>query len=254
MMKSVLDGLLLLSLLSTFLGCGTPEALAEVQKDAAAAPDITAQQEAIAAGETDEGKITPYQFLNLFCANAEELSFSYQAADPQTNRMETGMFQKKGDDSVASFTAKDMNENLVSVRELERNGKVHYIMDDSKLVKSYLAPATDFLLYEMMTAAATVPERALKEGEYFLYEYRLPFAQDESVQVGYCFYMQGGVLKKLTIAMGDAPATTYVFSEFKQELLDSTAFIYPEDYQTEIYNYVYSGDFMPPWWEIGNDI
>ena len=252
-MNSILDGLLMLSLLSTFFGCGAPEALTEAQRDAAAAPGITVQQGATADGQTDGEEITPYQYLNLFCGNAEELSFSYRVTDSQTNQTKTGMFQKKGDDSVASFTTKDMNENSVSVRELERNGKVYYIMDDSKLVKTYLAPAADFLLYEMMTAAETAPARISKEGAYSLYEYRLPFVQDESVKVKYCFFMQGGALKKMTVATGDAPATTYEFSEFKQELLDSTAFVYPQDYRTENYDYIYSGDFMPPWWEIGND-
>lgn len=207
-----------------------------------------ADNAALASSESDE--ITPYQFLNLICANAETLSFTYSIAGAGTN---TITFQKTGDKAVETYIANDMNENPVSVRELEKDGKVHYIMDDSKIIKTYSAPAEDFLLYRMMTAAKTVPDLASQNDEYFLYEHSLPFEHDESIQYKYRFYMKDGALKKLTISLGDEDGSTYQFSEFQQELLDTKAFEYPKGYTEEKFNYTYTGEHMPPWWEIGND-
>ncbi|HOO27510.1 MAG TPA: hypothetical protein PLU43_03525, partial [Lachnospiraceae bacterium] len=68
-----------------------------------------------------------------------------------------------------------------------------------------------------------------------------------------CFYMMDGMLKKLTVALGETDETVYEFSEFKQEITDPAAFSYPEEYTEESFDYVYSGESMPPWWEIGND-
>lgn len=146
-----------------------------------------------------------------------------------------------------------MNNNPVSVREMEKDGKVHYIMDDYKTVKTFLAPAEDFLIYKMMEAAKTTPTLAIKENQYFLYEYTLPFIQDESISFKYRFYMKDGVLKKLTMALGDNPSSVYEFSEFKQELINVNAFEYPKGYVEEEFDYTYTGENMPPWWEIGND-
>ena len=143
-----------------------------------------ADNAALASSESDE--ITPYQFLNLICANAETLSFTYSIAGAGTN---TITFQKTGDKAVETYIANDMNENPVSVRELEKDGKVHYIMDDSKIIKTYSSPAEDFLLYRMMTAAKTVPDLASQNDEYSLYEHSLPFEHAESIQYKYRFYM-----------------------------------------------------------------
>ena len=214
------------------------------EKALPATPDKTA----LVDSESDE--ITPYQFLNLICANAEKLSFTYSNVDTGAN---TITFQKTADEAVETFIANDMNKNPVYVRELEKDGKVHYIMDDSKIIKTYSAPAEDFLLYRMMTASKTIPELAVENDEYFLYEHSLPFEQDESIQFKYLFYMKDGTLKMLTISLGDDEGSTYQFSEFRQELLDITAFEYPKGYTEEEFDYTYTGEHMPPWWEIGND-
>lgn len=197
-------------------------------------------------------EVTPYQFLYLLCGNAEELSFTYKITQPGSDNTDTRSFQKMGDASVESFFAQDMDSNTISVREQENDGKVHYIMDDSKVIKTYLAPA-DFLLYQMTEAAKTVPDRAVEQDDYMLFEHSLPFEQDETTACRYSFYMQNGVLKKLTVTLGDSEPTNYEFSDFRQEITDAAAFEYPQGYHEENFDYSYSGEHMPPWWDIGND-
>ncbi|WP_207637157.1 hypothetical protein [Anaerovorax odorimutans] len=256
-MRRSLFVLFILTIASLLAGCSSilqqqdntsntiyPEQIAAKEKALSDASDNTTLV------DFGNNEITPYQFLNLICANAEELSFTYSVVGTD-NTMRT--FQKSGDVSVETFIAHDMNENAVPVRELEKAGKVHYIMDDSKIIKTYLAPAEDFLLYKMLIAAKTVPDLTVKTDEYFLYEHTLPFEQDESLQFKYRFYMKDGMLKKLTISLGDEEGSTYEFSKFQQELLDITAFEYPKGYIKEEFSYKYTGEHMPPWWEIGND-
>ena len=211
-----------------------------------------------AAGEIslpdwDSGsEVTPYQFLYLLCGNAEELSFSYTVTNPSIARSEAHTFQRMGDTSVACFTAGDMNGNTVSVRELEKGGKVHYIMDDTKVIKTFLAPAEDFLLYQMITAAKTSPDSALSQDDYLVFEHNLSFEQDESIQIHYQFFMKDGVLRKLVVYSANTDKTTYEFSEFYQGITDPTAFNYPQDYAEEIFNNTYTGEHMPPWWDNHN--
>lgn len=207
-----------------------------------------------------DNDVTPYQFLYLMRGNAEELSFrctvlNHGADDlnPDSDDLQTRHFQKRGDVCIESFTALDMNGNLISVRELETDGKVCYILDDSKIVKIYLAPAEDFLMYQMLTAAETMPTGIVREGEYVIYEHRLYPVQDEDLYLDYSFFMQNGVLKKLTVALNGAEETSYYFSDFQQTISDQTAFLYPEGYLEEAFDYGYTGEHAPPWWEIGND-
>ena len=191
--------------------------------------------------------LTPYTFLNLICGNAETLSFTCSL---EGTGADTITFQSNENAAVETYTASDMNGNSVSVRELEIDGKVHYIMDDSKIIKTYLAPAEDYLLYRMMTAANTAPDLTTEEDGYFIYEHSLPFEHDESISYKYRFYMKGGALKKLTIILGDEESSTYQFSEFQTELLNPAAFEYPEEYSEETFDYSYTGEHMPPWWEV----
>ncbi len=221
-----------------------------------ALPENTEKYESVNEPEEmpeDKDNITPYQFLNLFCANADETTFSYVVTYPQDNHTETGTFQKMGDTLAVSFTTKNMNGNTVSVREIEKNNKVHYIMDNSRIIKTYNAPAEDFLLYKMMEAANTEPVQTLEQDGYFMYEYDMPFEQDDNIQIRYCFFMKGGALKKLTISYGDNLTSVYEFSEFWQNIVDSAVFEYPEGYNEVNFDYVYDGEYMPPWWETYND-
>lgn len=251
--------ILVLALMSTLWGCGSSDVSATSQT----ATDIsgTATQEeqvSVESTSSDAGKInlpdwdsgdevTPYQFLYLICGNAEKLFFTYTATQPDSDSKDVRSFQKMGDKSVESFKAKDMSGKTVSVRVLEVPEKVHYIMDESKAVKTYLAPA-DFLLYRMTEAAKTAPDRAVEQDSYMLFEHSLTFGQEESLSYLYSFYMKDGVLKKLTVALGDKKPVNYEFSDFEQEITDTSAFEYPQGYNEENFDYPYTGENLPPWW------
>lgn len=200
-----------------------------------------------------ENRITPYQFLNLFLGNADQFSFGYRIYLHETKQTQSGTFQKTGEDAVARFTTQDMNGNCVTVREMEADGFVHYIMDDARVIKTYLAPAEDYLINELMLVAKTTPSSVVLKDGYDQYEYSLPFEQDHAIHQNYVFFMQDGILKKMTYSVDGFLTRTYEFSEVKQETIDPTAFSYPEGYREEVFEYQFTGEHMPPWWEFGND-
>ena len=81
--------------------------------------------------------------------NAEDFTFSYKFEG------ETTHFYKHGEKFASVFKAKDMNDNLLTIRELEMEGKVHYIMED--VITSYSIHYTK--LYEI---ALQFPQGYLK--------------------------------------------------------------------------------------------
>ena len=204
--------------------------------------------------EQETDIITPYQFLNLDLGNADEFYFEYTVFHHETKEREAGYFMKSGEKFASVFTAKDMNGNSVAVRELEMDGRVFYILDDVKIIKSFLSPAEDFLLYKLMDVTSGTEKRSYQEDSYQVYEYEKPFDQDENTLLNYRFFMQDGTLKKLEYSAGKQLMATYEFSEFQQTVKDHKVFEYPVGYSEEWYYYQYSGDNMPPWWDIGNDI
>ncbi|PKM93227.1 MAG: hypothetical protein CVU84_16945 [Firmicutes bacterium HGW-Firmicutes-1] len=195
-------------------------------------------------------KCTPYQFLNLMTGNAEALSFHYIVYTNDRYEGKNGSFYKMGDKSVVIFQADNMKGDESGIRELEMEGHVHYIMDDYKMIKSYLAPAEDFLLYEMMDATNNTPSTVVSEEDYIIYEYRLPFVQDVEQQIIYRFFMKENSLKKMEYSINNQATTTYEFSDFLQTITDERVFDYPTGYNEEWYDYINTGENMPPWWEL----
>lgn len=216
-------------------------------------PDTTETPSETDELQDDEDEVTPYQFLNLFSANADQITFSYVVTYPQENDTQTGTFQKNGDESVQSFTAKNMYGENVSVREIEKNDKVRYIIDEFQITKIYNAPAEDFLLYKMMNAANTEPVKVFEQDGFYVYEHDIPFVQDDNIKIKYCFYMKNGVLSKLTVSYGEMLTAEYEFAEFRQEVVDISEFDEPQGYKEETFDYVYDGEYMPPWWELSKN-
>lgn len=238
-------------------GCAKSEVLSQLLQEDIPLETLSHGEENVSESwntlnSNEDGDVTPYQFLYFLLGNVEELSFQYEVMRSDTEFIEKHHFQRKGESSVDCFSTKDMNGNTVNVREMEKDNKTHYIMDDTKTVKTYHSPATDFLLYKMITASKTLPDRVVVEGEYMLYEYSMAFEEDEMLEYRFCFYMKNNVLEKVSVFLGDREGDTYKFSDFHQEITDVDAFEYPLGYKEESFDYSYEGDYMPPWWESGN--
>lgn len=201
------------------------------------------------AGE--KNSVTPYQFLNLICGNAEELSYLYEIEEPGSGHYFTASYQRSGDVSVNQFKALDMNGNIISVRLLEMDGKAHYIMDDSRIVKTYLAPAEN-IQAQMSKAVNTEVISMITDEGFDVFEYKIPYVNDENMFTTYRFIMKDNSLQKMIVAFEDGSETKYQFSEFRQEMIDDTLFTYPKGYDSEVYDYIYDGEHMPPWWDVGN--
>lgn len=265
-MKALLP--LLLALFLLLSGCGSAGSLQQQKEPTSttqaqqtnnsvetseASPETSTEPETETAEATAEStddldSITPYQFLNLMVGNAAEISFSYTVYSHETKETGTGAFYRVEDQSAAVFTATDMDGKPITVREVETAGTVCYVMEDTKTIKSYLAPAEDFLLNEMMSTTMTAPESSIEDG-YTLYKYSLPFEQDAQIILEYGFYMKDGVLRKLTYSVDGFLSKTYEFLEFTQEVVDKKVFECPGDYKTVEFDETYTGEHMPPWWE-----
>jgi len=198
-------------------------------------------------------KLTPYQLLNLMVGNAEELSFRYTTYNDHKQDRFNNSFYKMGEKSVEIYQASDMNGNTLIIRELEMEGRVHYIIDEYKKIKSYLAPATDFLLYEMMDVTNREPIKVIEQDDIIIYEYSMPFVHDDEVQIIYRFFIQENGLKKMGYSFNNQEEIMYEFSDFLQTITDETVFDYPTGYHEEWYDDINTGEHMPPWWELGND-
>ncbi len=237
---------------------GCDKAPAAVSEDAAFDPHTEQQNEdSMKVSEPETNMLTPYQLLNLGLGNAEEFYFDYTVFNHSSNEKKTGYFQKSGERFAAVFTAQDMNGNSVKVRELEMDGRVFYIMDEAKQIRSYLFPAEDFLIYELMDAAAGTENNVYEKDGFRVHEFEKPFAQDESILLNYRFFMRKGTLVKVEYSMDGQLSATYEFSKFQQEfdneLEIEKVFEYPSEYFEEWYDYQYTGENMPPWWDMGND-
>ena len=111
-------------------------------------------------------------------------------------------------------------------------------MEEAKFIKTFNAPAGDFLLYEMMEAANTSLIKDFQEDGSNVYEYALPFIQDETENIIYDFYMKDNKLIKLKISFRDQTPRIFEISEFIQETPDEKVFEYPSGYTEESYNFV----------------
>lgn len=193
--------------------------------------------------------LTPYQLLNLGMGNAEHISFDYTLLLHETGDSEKGSFYKSGELYAEVFTTKNMKGESITVRMVERDERVFYVMAAEKRISSYTAPAEGFILYEMMKAAASTPIQSLQENSLSVFEYKLPFEQDDSVTISYRFFMQGNILLRLEISMDGLLQKTYEFTSFSQEAADNSVFSLPEDYEATTFDYGYDSMHMPPWWE-----
>ncbi len=200
--------------------------------------------------ETGNGEdVSPYQLLNLLAGNAQNLSFDYSVYLHETKETETGTFYKKGELAACVFTTRNMKGEPVTVREIERDERVHYVMESDKRVVSYPGWAEDMLFYEMMKAAATTPKSIRSKDRFRIYEYELPFAQDDAITFTYRFFMQDDKLEKLEFCVDDFLQKTYRFSDFRQEEVKQKVFAVPTGYAMTRYDYPYHGEHIPPWWE-----
>lgn len=215
-----------------------------VEATATASEEVSATSE---AGE-DDG-VTPYQFLNLFVGNTEEIAFSYTVKHHETDTEEKGEYYKSGDKSVEAFTAQDMDGQSVTVRMLEYDGFVHYIMDGTRRIKTYLSPTDNFLLNRMMRVAMSDPAEVVSEDGVTRYSYVLPFEQDEAIELQYVLFMKDDALIKMTYSVDGMLSATYELSAFEQREGDASLFLLPDGYEQESFDYPPEDGQIPPWWE-----
>ena len=191
---------------------------------------------------------TPYQYLNLMIGNADALTFTYRLQLHETGQTETGTFYCSDGNMAAVFTTQDEQGKSMTVREVESFGTVYYILDQTKTVISYPAPAGDFLLYEMMQIVQAEPSEILDENGGRCYKYVLPLEQDPSVTQEYSFLMRNGNLEELFYAVDGFLAKTYQFSKFEQSAKDETVFTIPADYEKIVHEDMIQDLQIPPWW------
>lgn len=196
-----------------------------------------------------EETVTPYQFLNLMVGNAEQIFCEYTITQASDNREDRATFYRQGDKTAVIFTTYGMDNEEQTVQEIEMDGKVFYYMWDKEKVASYLAPANDIFVNELMRVLNSELISTSTEENFITYDYSVPFSQDESISFGYRFYMSDNVLKKVTVSVNGELSQTYVFGDFKSDPMEDSVFDFPIDMPLTEYDYPYIDDSSAPWWE-----
>ncbi len=206
------------------------------------------QTDVLEAAVTDcEASIDPYTFLVMVLGNAESMEYTVKVLDAETAEIgKTIQYSRRGETISKSYTERNMDGKAIKVRTLEIEGYVQYIFDEYRLVKVYLM-SND----ELLEAANAIPDSVLEQDGYTVYEYNLPFIQDDSIVKTYLFFMEANVLKKVQYNFDGRAKLIYEYSNFSEKVTDESVFILPKDYEIQNFDYSYEGDSMPPWWEIG---
>jgi len=185
----------------------------------------------------------------MMVGNAEQIFCEYTITQAADNREDRATFYRQGDKTAVIFTTYGMDIDQQTVQEIEKDGKVYYYMWDKEKVVSYLSPANDIFMYTLMQVLNTELISSTSEDSFMVYEYSVPFIQDETISIGYRFFMGDNVLKKVTLSINGELSQTYVFSDFLTDPLEDSVFEYPIDMPLTEYDYSYSDDSMAPWWE-----
>ena len=208
--------------------------------------ELTTETTALQMNES----ITPYQFLFYQCGNSEYLQFTYTLDTEDAFPVDVYMYESR---IAAYYYQYNMNNDLVFVRQIEKDGNVHYIMDDTKQIKTYMSPATDFMFDYLLNISRNTPKSIENDGETTIFKYMIPANYDENVSIIYQLEMIDQVLVKMTELKNETDQISYLFGNFSTNPFELTVFDVPNDYTQEVFDYIYSGDFMPPWWDVNND-
>ncbi|HAN43942.1 MAG TPA: hypothetical protein DCP97_00985 [Ruminococcaceae bacterium] len=195
--------------------------------------------------------VTPYQYLNLFAANAENFSFKYTVKLHETDKTEQGEIYKKSGMFAEFFTTDDENSNTVKVREIEKENGDYFVIESRKMIAVYKAPASEMLLNKMLRAAKEKPYCSYAKGDYSVSEHKIPFEQDNSTIYTYRFYMKNMQLAKLELLCDDILQKTYEFTPIEQDTADSTAFELPKDYEMQFFDCPFRESAIYPWCKSG---
>ncbi len=198
--------------------------------------------------ETEEIGLSPFQFLNLTTANSDHICFVYKIIR-NGNEPEQSSIYRKGEDILAIFPAAKKDGQRVRVRQLETAGLVYYILDSEKKVFQYRGPARDILLNQMQNIVKDEPVKVFKKDGAMVYEYHQAFEHDDQITLSWQFFMKDGSLSKLEYYFDGKVNTIYEFSGFTQDEPAPDLFMIPEGYEKITFDYVYTGDTMPPWFE-----
>lgn len=200
--------------------------------------------------EQDVEEQTPSQLLRYLVGNASEFSFSYK----RVGNEETGAYRHffKDNKTALFYDVKDIDNKEFEVCEIEKDDRVYYVIQYKNKVISYKSPASDVLLFEMQKVCLDPYSAKYHTGDYVVFEYKLPFAEDDNITLVYRFYMLKGGLKKLEVIFdpdNNNSVTTYYFSEFCFDTVDDKLFEIPEGLsEVNIDSELFSDD-IPPWWE-----
>jgi hypothetical protein len=93
------------------------------------------------------------------------------------------------------------------------------------------------------------PVRVYSSEGASVYEYLQPFEHDDEIMLTYAFYMVDDRLARLDYYFDGKKDTSYLFSEFSSNEPDAATFAIPGDYQREDFDYAWTGDTVPPWFE-----
>lgn len=199
--------------------------------------------------ETDTlaSRVNPTTFLNYQLGNAESLQFSYVTESEGTSIPATSCAIEGGRIAIR-FPGITMNDTYVDVFELITETSVIYAVPSTGKAATYPTPVSDVLLFELMSVTETAATAGRIENGALVYEYSLPFYQDESLDVVYRLVMQDGVLTEASSTLNGF-TVSWLFSEFSTDAIPEATFELPAGLTMTTFDYPYDGSSVPFWYE-----
>lgn len=257
MKKTCLYGIIILLLL-TLVGC-TPnvEVEPETTEVAIESQNENTVTEVISTNETEadapSNQTSAYQFLNLMLGNAEDLTISYHLVNFDEMGQETvfpeSVMYKKGDMACQTIDVTDMDGNVIKLKEIERDGYVYYYLEDTKKMYRYLAPADDFIYYQMMAVTVTPQIETYPRENYNIFVHQVASIHDASDLWRHEFFMKNDALDHLDSYFNNSLVEKITFTEWQTDTIEDDLFLVPQGYEMESFDCTPSEMDIPPWWD-----
>jgi len=223
------------------------ETYTEAETNAETATETNTETEMEGIGEGEHSQLLPLEFLEELNRPHHVFSFVYDNGD---------YHQMEGVKAQTFFSQNALGESLY-IQQVEKEGRVYFVMEEAEKLVSYQGPATDFLYDRMVEAASQPLQRQQEMAEGTLYEYWIPFHHDEELTWRYQFVMVDDTLASLHVYFEDDVWQHYEFHHFGTILVEDLGGTSPGSfhiprgiYQEDHFEGVYDSDKAPPWWEV----
>lgn len=194
----------------------------------------------------------PFQYYTYGLGNAGDYRFNYSVdAGDGLVANRTYYSNENGDGREDSVVTNYLGATFV-LNTYTIGDMVYIALPEKEYMTSYKSDKDSTIMTKILQAVRGECTSARIENGQYVYEYRLPFIQDEDIFFNYTFYSKDGIINKLVESFNGSE-TVYMMEDFIFEPQEAELFTLPTDYTTTSHDYVDDGESPPFWWEMTNE-